>query len=270
MNHLTIFFNTRIKNTGRLAAIGNFFLAPTRWLFSGQTIIAAEDGSGIAKVSSFNWRGGVSQAYNNLQSTDSNWDYASVIIWPFLLLSFIPGVLFGSFFKALSYLSNPEAQEKHRIVKDKLTPKNFPFNNTGELKVLLKQHYLTGQATNALIISGQGIIDYECVYQIMKINPHKLILDGVTAKKNQFSEGWNTRALIQRMFPDFSSKTNTPPIPVPPPQPNTLESYPILSRASSALSSFFTENPDPFTVPSVKEGLEAQTCNPHTVFVIRR
>lgn len=129
MNNSQVFLNTSISNLNFFSTLGNFFLAPYRFIFSGKDIIIerdpvtgkpVRDGS-IAKVSSFTAvREKISKQEPTLKSI--GWGYGVDIILtpPFMLVLLVPCTIIGSFFKGLSFLS-PKVKEAHYTVKKRLT-----------------------------------------------------------------------------------------------------------------------------------------------------
>jgi|GEM_PF-6676517 len=189
MNHISVFLNTKIRNHGIFSAIGNFFLAPFRYCFSGKTIDVKLDGR-IAKVTSFET---ISSKFQPDQAKTSKQDRElraelrgrpASILYFVLLLSGVPLIL-GSIFKAISFLS-PKAREDYKIVKAKLTPRDFtlgsesePIHNLETLANQLQNHLQTGQKTKALVIYAKNKdLDERCLNLIKDINPLKLILVG--------------------------------------------------------------------------------------------
>lgn len=122
-----MFFKVKIKNTGSLARIGNFFLAPARLLLPGsKTVIVKDDGS-IAKVSSFE-REFLTPDFLVTPGKESKQDprLHSHKVWhltTYLLsvIIVIPFTIIGSIFKLFSY-TNSKALKAHALVKEKLTP----------------------------------------------------------------------------------------------------------------------------------------------------
>lgn len=234
MNGLQVFLKTRIKNTGFLAELGNFFLAPARFFLFGKTILIKEGGASgdipIAKVSSFNtsdgWdgfrskghRGHPSKQDSNLRSTNL-WEHDDkfFLAYMFFALVVIPSTILGSIFKAFSYF-NPTVQKSHAIVKEKLTPKDITIIDTGnDLLEQLRALLMTGQKIGILEIHRpRGTAGYteETMYKITaaikKLNPSKIILDGITGNDFPFAahfaqrRPWSSELYMPRKW-DYSA-----------------------------------------------------------------
>jgi hypothetical protein len=207
MNHISVFLNTKVQNTGWLSAVGNFFLAPTRFLFSGKTInIERDSNTGLlkprgqlAKVSSFfaPQTAEFEPSYQKFSKQDpqlesTSWGYGvNILFLPIIMAAlFIPFAVIGSIFKAFSYL-NPQVREAHHTVKERLTPtdkaigdENKPVNQT-ELEKILHDFLMSGQKINALIIHAKAEQMSEgCLRLIKKLNPSKVVLVGDWNKNN--------------------------------------------------------------------------------------
>lgn len=194
MNDLRVFLTTEVKHTGFLSAVGDFFLAPTRFFFSGKTIIVERnqetdfpkpDGY-IAKVSSFYLLHEKSSKQEaSLKSITWGPRAAAVFIPVLFFLIWLPSMLVGAMIKGLAY-SSPFIRQAHHTVKTRLTARQMMIGRQDEwvednatLANLLEQHLLTGQKTSELIIYARiNHVDEVCLKLIKKINPHKLILVG--------------------------------------------------------------------------------------------
>src|SRR5580700_4092109 len=109
MNDLSVFLNTRVKDSGVLAWIGNKGLAPVRYLCNGKTILVTFRGSDdsdnkieIHRVASFHWLGDRhrSKTYPFLQSASTGMIKAALSV-----IFVLPGLIIGAAFKGLAYLS---------------------------------------------------------------------------------------------------------------------------------------------------------------------
>jgi len=99
----------------------------------------------------------------------------------------IPGLIIGSAFKGLAYLS-ANVQENHRLIQEHLTPVNReigtvsnPIKTRNELFKALEAEYKSdskNRPTNALIIHGDGTLTINEDPGILRFNPMKLILEG--------------------------------------------------------------------------------------------
>lgn len=298
MNDIQVFLTVRIRNTGPLAAIGNFFLAPARYFFSGKSIAVMQD-EGITEVPSFYYGRTIkARRESSLQSTDTDIGYAQPFVyWIGFTLALIPGIIFGSFFKGLSYIKNPVAQKNHTLVKEKLTPKDMRIEfsqdqkaDTESIKERLRNYSMTGQYTNALIISndqkdakGDVVLDNECIKEIVYyINPSKLILNKIKANEKQFHHytDWNSTALkffIQVPKPkgDYSGKGNESKQDV----INEVRSDSEKNKMKKILPSFKFLKPKKPEIPGVLSSIddalkepsfwEPERCPSHTVYVIK-
>lgn len=301
MNHIQVFFNTKIKNIGLLSDIGNFFLAPVRQVFSGKTTIIEhgerdgdsyrpKKGGNIAKVSSFfrvpeefaingNY---VKTSKQNSILKSSGWGYnphgddpgalaikagfGLLILSPFIIV----GVILGSICKALSYFS-PVVREAHNTVKQKLTPKDntlgsedAPLDNE-TLKEQLNTYLQTGQKTNALTIYAQKShvdMDGECLKIIKNINPLKLILVGDWHKGNFDIEQYIPSKHSPNKLKKWDTSALNPRLPAPCPQPVNPYDY-FVPKPS-------LESKD---VKSVGEALKWSRTSffspKHTIFVVQ-
>ena len=215
MNNLQVFFETRIRNTGFLAALGNFFLSPLQMLFIPSEEIVIKKDNSIARVGAFVFDVG----YNDHSAQCSKQDqslqpthialgdaFGGFIILIYAVLS-IPGTFLGVFFKALSYIHS-SVRASHHLVKEKLTPKDVSFDSKEEeidnadLRRRLHAHLMTGQATETLIISGKGEIHQDCLSEIMLINTRKLVLNGATVNVGALS-GSEMSPWSRRGDPEF-------------------------------------------------------------------
>ena len=198
MNNLQVFFQTRIKNTGFLASLGNFFLAPAQMLYIPSKKISIKSNGNIAKVKAFHFH--VYDGTGPMKDKSSKQDnklLTTIIevpegpggfIFPILFIISIPSTFLGIIFKLISYIS-PLVRESHKITKDKLTPQkemSFGTEEQGIDNVALKQALsnclMTGQKIEALVISGIGTISRENLETICQINPRKLVLNGAEIK----------------------------------------------------------------------------------------
>lgn len=109
----SIFLNTRTQNANAVEAIGNFFLAPSQYLFAGKEIT---NDCEVKQVFT----------YNNLHWLKT---LASVVALPV-------SEILGATFKGLAYLS-PEVRKKHREIKNNL-------ETTSLLKSHLEEYQLKG------------------------------------------------------------------------------------------------------------------------------
>ncbi|HSW71364.1 MAG TPA: hypothetical protein VLH77_05235, partial [Gammaproteobacteria bacterium] len=140
LNHARIFLNTKVKNQGQfswwsgsLQSVGNFFLAPTRFLFLGKTVrIYTPEGEteeAFAKVSSFfyNDRGDcgegpskISKQQPDQRLESQNWSWLEYTAAPLALVLAIPFGIVGAFCKLISYV-DPSIYNAHHKVVSKLT-----------------------------------------------------------------------------------------------------------------------------------------------------
>lgn len=207
MNQVNVFLNTKVHNTGWLSAVGNFFLAPTRFLFSGKTIKIERDsntgfmkpGGQLAKVTSFfvpslaEWE----PSYKKFSKQDpllesTSWGHGvDIVLLPIIMaVLFIPFAVIGSIFKAFSYL-DPRVREAHNTVKERLTPIDKTIGDTKklvdqtELEQILHDFLISGQKINALIIHAKTEpMSEACLKLIKKLNPSKVVLVGDWNKNN--------------------------------------------------------------------------------------
>lgn len=194
MNDITVFLTTEVKHTGFLSTIGDFFLAPARFFFSGKTIIVERnqetdfpkpDGH-IAKVSSFYLlHEKTSKQETSLKSTTWGTRKAAVFIPILFLIALLPATIIGSIIKGLAY-SSPFIRQAHKTVKKRLITTDMtiasqdePIQDHDALALALNDYLLSGQKTNALIIYAElDAMNELCLKLIKKINPLKLILVG--------------------------------------------------------------------------------------------
>lgn len=98
----SLFLNTRVKNAHPLESLGNFFLAPSQYLFAGKKIIVKDGEATDCKViQTFN--------YNRLHWLKT---LVSIIALPV-------SEILGASLKGLAYLS-PEVRERHKKIKQTL------------------------------------------------------------------------------------------------------------------------------------------------------
>lgn len=98
----SLFLNTKIENANSIESIGNFFLAPSQYLFAGKKIIVKDpDALDCEVVQTFSY-----QRLHWLKTL------ASIIALPI-------GEIIGTAFKGLAYLS-PEVRKRHQKISQVL------------------------------------------------------------------------------------------------------------------------------------------------------
>jgi hypothetical protein len=202
MNNVSVFFTTKVQNTGFLSAVGNFFMAPTRFLFSGKTINIERDpltyfpksDGRLAKVTSFfvSQPAYAKRSKQDPKLTSEPWGYtADLLFVPIIMAAlFIPFAVIGSIFKGLAYFS-PLVRQVHSNVKAKLTPTNKTIGAVdeplpqAELQQILFDTLMSGQKIGALTLYVEaGPMNDDCLKLIKKLNPSKVVLVGDWTKNN--------------------------------------------------------------------------------------
>jgi hypothetical protein len=187
MNNVSIFFNTRVENSGTLAWIGDTGLAPFRYLFNGKTIRIQtgdlDQEVEIHSVASFHKRYIYSRTTWDLHSSRTG-----MIKTALSVVLLVPGLLFAAF-KGLAYAFY-DVRVKHSLVKEHFTPVNreigseaSPIKTRGELYEALEAERESdpeNHPTNALIIHGDGTLKIIEGPRILFFNPMKLVLVGAS------------------------------------------------------------------------------------------
>jgi hypothetical protein len=224
MNHLSLFINHTIEDKGRsgnidilLNSVGDWCLKPVRCLFNGKIVEVYQD-SGITKV------------HHKKEYGKTNKRTLSKIIKAIIL--FVPGVVFGSAIKGLSYCSK-SIRERHNLAILHFTPinrilrsDNEPLDLKGILESLKKEHennHLNQKTETLIIYAKPGTeIDlfgnefiwenlygefaprdplYTIFKEIRAFKPKKVITVGA-----KFSTHWNNRVYKPYWQPMLEAK----------------------------------------------------------------
>ncbi len=182
MGDLCLFLNTRIENSGVLADVGDFCLAPVRYWCYGNTVrIDRNYGDRVDHVASFHHDRGSSRTNPFLESSETGMFKAIVAI---ALL--VPGLFLGVICKTFAYLSS-DMRDRHDFAKRHFTPivrhigtAENPIQDEDELLQALNREFietLFHQPTDAIVIHGRDL-DINIEPGILRFNPMKLILEG--------------------------------------------------------------------------------------------
>jgi len=188
MNHIGVFFNTEIEDSGTLAAIGDWGLTPVRYLFNGNKVLIEKDNSTIEvhHVESYYYKNNYSRSNRGLKS--SNTDMLKCVG---MIVCLIPG-FFLSIFKAFAYVS-ADIRENHRSTVQHFTPIDITIGGVNRItdqeeltKKLRKEikkplHPLINTLT---IHANEGILADRHGHIINLLNPKKVILDGAKTDIN--------------------------------------------------------------------------------------
>lgn len=201
MINLSVFLNTKVENAGCLAWMGDLGLASARYLFDGNTVRIEGNGNfdfHIHHVTSFHKAGD-----NNISATTDRLGYAvgsaRKACWKTALavVLLVPGLIIGSIFKGLAYLSST-IRERHRLAVDHFTPYDLsirsdrPIVSTGDLCVELQDaryHNSRNRPIRNLTIHCRHPYSREDLVinrevNFTSINPMKLILIGARIEQN--------------------------------------------------------------------------------------
>lgn len=191
MNHVSVFFNTRIENpttSFNLANVslilGSWFLLPARCLFHGHKVTICTK-SVTMTVDHEN-------EYTSFSRSESVRDMMNKPKRNFLRIALsivflVPGLLLGSFFKALGYFLSPSTREGHQLAIQHYTPADCTIGDENDrltLKQIKKelrkidQYNPLHQPIQSLIIYAEPGTEIKEDIGILSINPQKIILDG--------------------------------------------------------------------------------------------
>lgn len=185
MNNLSIFFNTRVENSGAIAWIGDKGLIPFRYLFNGKTISIQIQDSDQKTIEIYHMP--------SFQKRSEGLSLAGMIKTALSIVLLIPGLLAGGLFKGLAYLFS-DVREKHILARKYFTPVDRreigsvlnPIRTREDLEnaIDFEQAKADYHLTNTLIIHGDGNITINKDLGIVGyFNPMKLILEGVSIGK---------------------------------------------------------------------------------------
>lgn len=200
MNHLSLFLNNRVIGNNELryngcgdlfARLGNWCLKPVRCLFNGNVVKVYQDYSDpkITKVYHMKEYG--------RETFDSENRTLVKVIKAIVLL--VPGILFGSAIKGLTYFSK-SIREKHNFVIKHYTPKDRVIGSENErldikeiISKLKKEHENNhlNQKTETITIYAQPGTQLTTELGIMDFNPKKIIFVG--AKLANVEKYWQGR-----------------------------------------------------------------------------
>jgi hypothetical protein len=186
MSHLSIFFNTRVENSGTLAWIGDKGLAPFRYLCNGKTIqiecSQSNQKGTIHHVRSFHREGSDHYSRTNFALESSS---TGLIKTALSIVLLAPGLLLGTLFKGMSYTFS-DIRKNHLQIKNHFTPikrleigTSFkPIQSREELREFLNRANRDNRPIQNLIIHGDGNLTIAEAPDIVRMNPKKLILNG--------------------------------------------------------------------------------------------
>lgn len=186
MNDVNLFINTRVKDSGILAGIGDFALSPVRYFFHGRTVkvVNKENHQHVHHVASYKGKGGWfahhSKTNNDLKASSRGFFKALAMI-----VLFAPGLILGTIAKSFAYLSN-DMRANHSLAKRHFTPvdktvgsedNRLDENGIKEELTKLKNDPLH-QKVNNLVIYGNGNVTFNTDPGFVSLNPKKVVMVG--------------------------------------------------------------------------------------------
>jgi hypothetical protein len=183
MIHVKAFFTTEVQDTGRLARIGNFGLAPVRNLLGGNTVILEK--TEVHHVASFHNKGKGYKSKTNDKLHSSNTGLGKTILSIVLI---VPG-LFLALVKIPSYLFG-DVREAHDLTIKHFTPIDIvigkeedTIDSLSELKQKLENKWNNPlhQPAGTLTIYGDNLKITEAA-KILRFNPQKSDLNSTPMK----------------------------------------------------------------------------------------
>ena len=199
MNHIGLFFNTEIQDSGFLSAIGDFGLTPVRYLFNGNTVLIEKDDSTteVHHVESFHHKEPhFSKSTMTLTSSSTG-----MLTCIGMIVGLVPG-FFLCIFKVFAYFS-ADMREDHRLAKLHFTPidrtigsSESPITTRDEINSSLfrERKKPLHRLTNILTIHGDGNLEVKSLFgkDLYSLNPRKIILEGATIgdRTDDYILGW--------------------------------------------------------------------------------
>ena len=200
MNHFAVFFNHRVHAytsssnfSDRSVKFGNWCLTPVRCLFDGNKIgifYETRNHTVVSKLLS-------SKEYLNSTFNMSNRPKKNVwrVVASIILL--IPGLIIGSAFKGLGYLS-PSIRAYHQLVIRHYTPVDHIIGSEenrlnlsqieAQLREIRENNLLTQPTRNVVIYAEEGTqIEKDPYPGILDLDPKKLILIGAQLTRSPSS-----------------------------------------------------------------------------------
>lgn len=195
MNSINCFLNTEIRNSGILAAVGDFCLRPLRYFRHGKTVWLRNIGPAIVNiqhVTSYHKDSGHRSrllTYQDNQTHQFSSQYTSRqkhwLITVGAIVTLVPGFFLGVLLKGLAYYSSSSMRERHEIVTRYFNPTNKEigkYNQLNQAQLDWELEHLIRVPNNkidAFIIHGENSLTIEQTDdRIQALNPQKIILVG--------------------------------------------------------------------------------------------
>lgn len=201
MNDAGVFFLTETCEEGRLFSVcsgcttlegwGNFFLTPARYLLGGRRVVLVRSFFGgelmsVNHVASFHSIGEEHASRFNPELRSSFTGFLRTIA---AIICFVPGLILGTVFKWLAYLTSENTEKTHRIIKQHFETIDVTVGEEGRLLSEDNERLLLTEASEEyapynprvqnLIIRGDGNVVLEKAANIfLDTNAKKIILIG--------------------------------------------------------------------------------------------
>lgn len=221
MNHLSLFFNNKIIKddihhdgfADMCSQIGSWFLKPVRCLFNGNIVTVYQSSLDPQITKAYHTK---DYGRRKIFGSKENRTLLTVIGAIVLL---IPGLLFGSAIKGLTYLSK-SIRERHNFAIKHYTPKDRVIGseherlNIKEIISKLKEEHQNNhlnQKTETITIYAQPGTKLTTELGIMDFNPKKIIFVGAKlANGEEWWEGYlnsNWETMLERKPKKYKNQT---------------------------------------------------------------
>lgn len=172
-----------------LIKIGDFCLQPYRYFFNGKSISAVnkDDLDFVYHVSSFvKNKKSISDCPNLQSKTISDKRYLRFLKTTLMIVSFVPGIIFGSIFKFFGFLFYEDVIHLFSLALKHFNPIDivlgslkFPISQESVVAAIQKiKSSPLNQKVRSLAVIGDGNVDLGDLEDIAHLNPGKLILKG--------------------------------------------------------------------------------------------
>jgi hypothetical protein len=210
---VSVFFNTTVEGSGTLSWIGDTALTPVRYLFRGKSVWIEPDVTDESKiyvdhVASFHKTGSRHSSKTEEELCSSSTGMFKTLI---AIVCLIPGLIIGLAFKMSAYLFFDDIRKNHDFVKQHFTPIHRMIGTAEEpiSSVVNLKNALQGACTSNTIHCPTSVLHIHCnatltvdqnyydvAEAILKLNPKKLILEGLNTHEVSLNALKNTLSTL--------------------------------------------------------------------------